>query len=196
MRVSYLFSVLLASLAVASPVASPNVSDDVSLTARATEDTPEYAAAIKAHSGLSKDKYYYFTLEWPLGVAVGDGDKETDAELKELQQKLGFEHIGVVVGQVTETETGKGKNKKTKRDFIATLYHMTKKNANPGDTEFKSPNYRANSKQNLKWGGETSKKKAGAAKKAGKDYVDDHKIYKVDGNNCNDFAQTVINAVK
>jgi hypothetical protein len=194
MRVSYLFSVFLASLAIASPVASPNVAGDVSLTARATEDTAEYTAAIKAHSGLSKDKYYYFTLEWPLGIAVGDGDKETNAELKELQQKLGFEHIGVVVGQITETETGKGNNKKTKRDFKATLYHMTK-NAK-SDTEFKSPNYRADSKQNLKWGGETSKKKADAAKKAGKNYVDDNKTYKVDGNNCNDFAQTVLKEVK
>ncbi|KAI3316586.1 hypothetical protein HD806DRAFT_552192 [Xylariaceae sp. AK1471] len=195
MQLSYLLSVFLASLTIASPVANPNVADDVSLATRATDDTAEYKAAIAAHPNLSKDKYYYFTLEWPLGTPVGDGDTESGDELKQLQQKLGFEHIGVVVGQIIETETGKGKNKKTKRDFKATLYHMTKKNKEPGDTEFKTRNYSADSKQ-LKWGGETSKKKADAAKKAGKDYVDDNKIYKVDGNNCADFAQSVLNAIK
>ncbi|KAI1174945.1 hypothetical protein F4777DRAFT_552501 [Nemania sp. FL0916] len=196
MQFSYLLSAFLATLAIASPVANPNQDYDVGLTTRTTEDTAEYKAAVAAHGGLTKDKYYYFTLEWPLGQPVGDGDKESNDELKELQQKLGFEHIGVVVGKVTETDSGKGKNKKTKRDFKATLYHMTKKNVNPGDTEFKSPNYKANSGQNLKWGGESSSKKADAGKKAGKDYVDDNKIYKVDGNNCNDFANAVLKAVK
>ncbi|TGJ83240.1 hypothetical protein E0Z10_g5514 [Xylaria hypoxylon] len=173
MKLSYLLSVFLASLAVASPIAIPHGADDVNLTTH---------------------KYYYFTVEWPLGAALGDGDKESDVELKALQQQLGFEHIGVVVGQITETGSGKGKNKKTKRDFKSTLYHMTKKNKVPGDTEFKSVNYRADSK-GLTFRGETSKKKADGAKKAGKDYVNQNGIYKVQGNNCADFTTTVLSAL-
>ncbi|KAI0536021.1 hypothetical protein GGR58DRAFT_528842 [Xylaria digitata] len=196
MKLSYLISFFLTSLVVASPVANINAPEDVRLSVRTTtQDTAEYKAAIAAHGHLKKDKYYYFTLEWPLGAKVGDSDKETDAELKMLQQELGFAHVGVVVGQVTETESGKGKHKKVKRDFKATLYHMTKKNVHPGDTEFKSRNYSADAKR-LRYRGETSKKKADAAKKVGKDYVGDHPLYKIDGNNCADFAGAVLKVLK
>ncbi|KAH8900382.1 hypothetical protein GQ53DRAFT_127835 [Thozetella sp. PMI_491] len=197
MRVSFFLSAFLATLAIATPVANPEAAQIDYLSARDTfDDTPEYTAAIKAHSGLVKDHYYWFTLEWPLGAAVGDGDAESKTELQQLQQKLGFEHVGAVLGQITETTTGKGKNQKTKRDYNAMLYHMVKNNVDPGDTELKSRTWKASSAQNLKWGGETSSKKITAAKKAGKDWVSDHKIYNVNGNNCNDFAQAVVSAAK
>ncbi|RWA15101.1 hypothetical protein EKO27_g66 [Xylaria grammica] len=196
MKLSYLLSFFLASLVITSPVATPNGTDDVALTTRTTtNDTPEYKAAIAAHPTLSKDKYYYFTIKWPLGAEVGDGDQESDAELKALQQQLGFEHIGVVVGQITETVSGKGKNQKTTRHFNASLYHMTKKNKVPGDTEFKHSKYRADAKH-LKFRGETSNKKANSVSKAGKDYVSVNDIYKVQGNNCNDFAKAVMNVLR
>ena len=46
------------------------------------------------------------------------------AEIKELRDALGFDHIGVVVGEIKETTKGKGKNAVLKRDFVAELYHM------------------------------------------------------------------------
>ncbi|KAI2642682.1 hypothetical protein GGS21DRAFT_486505 [Xylaria nigripes] len=208
MKLSYLLSFFLASLTVASPVptleadvASLDVAEPVvgvihaPAPAPAIEETPEYKAAIAAHPGLAKDKYYYFSLIWPNGP-VGDGDKETPQELRDLQHELGFAHIGVVVGQITEKTTGKGKNMKTKRDFNAVLYHMTKQNVKPGDTEFKTNNFKASTKNTLKYGGETNKKKADGAKTVGKDYINAHKIYNVKGNNCNDFAQAVLKTLK
>ncbi|GAW15858.1 hypothetical protein ANO14919_052800 [Xylariales sp. No.14919] len=196
MKLSYLLSFFLASLVITSPVATPNETDDVALTTRTTtNDTPEYKAAIAAEPTLLKDKYYYFTIKWPLGAAVGDGDQESDEELKALQRQLGFEHIGVVVGQITERVSGKGKNEKITRDFNAFLYHMTKKNKNPGDTEFKHSNYRADAKP-LIFGGETSNKKANSVSKAGKEYVSVNKFYKVQGNNCKNFADAVIEVLR
>ncbi len=202
MKFSSLLSAFLATLVVSSPITGPrdvsssDVPSDIhALSARAIEDTAEYTRAISARPGLVKDKYYWFKLEWPLTAPI-EGDKQSSKELQELQKKLGFAHIGVVVGQITETTTGKGKNEKTKRDFKATLLHMTKKNVTPGDTELKSPNWKQDPKQNLKWGGETTAKKVDAAKKEAKTYVADNKVYKVDGNNCNDFANAVIAKLK
>ncbi|KAI1817714.1 hypothetical protein GGS20DRAFT_599299 [Poronia punctata] len=206
MRVSYLISAFLATLSIASPIASPDITEKVGLIPKDSsssttttppnavildddppkiEETPEYKAAIAAHPGLKKDKYYWFSLEWPLGEPVDD--KESKTELQKLQKELGFEHIGMVFGQITEIETGKNKNRKIKRNFAATLNHMIKKNVDPGDTELKSAVWRAERNKDLKWGGETSNKKIEAAKKAAKSYVAEKKIYKVDGNNCNDF---------
>ncbi len=160
-----------------------------------TTDTAEFTAANRAKTGgVQADKFFWYTLEWPLQVPIPDQESQT--ELQQLQQRLGFAHIGVVMGQVTETTTGKGKNKKTKRDFKATLVHMTKQNPTPGDTELKSLNWINNPAQTLKFGGETSAKKIDAAKKVAKTYVSDHGIYSVVDNSCNDFAQAVIAAVK
>ncbi|KAK4044164.1 hypothetical protein C8A01DRAFT_31766 [Parachaetomium inaequale] len=198
MKFSYILSALLATVTIAVPLTDPEATTEVAtLIPRAVvyEDTPEYKAAIKAHSGLQADHYYWFKYEWPLKTAVGDGDKESQKELQELQKKLGFAHIGVVVGHVTETAKGKGKNAKTHRHFNAMLYHMTKKNVNPGDTEMKSAVWKASSSKKLKWGGSTTKSKAAAAKKVAKDYVAEHKVYAVDGNNCNDFAKAVIKSL-
>ncbi len=178
------------------PTAAAKATTATATAAPVFDDTPEFTTAKAAQPDLQANQFLWFTLEWPLGIAVGDGDLESQSELQQLQQKLGFEHIGVVMGQVTETTTGRGKNQKTKRDFTSTLLHMTKQNVNPGDTELKNVNWKANAKQHLKVGGVTSAKKIDAAKKAAKNYVASNPIYSVDTNSCNDFAQAVIAAVR
>ncbi|CAG8952162.1 hypothetical protein HYFRA_00000901 [Hymenoscyphus fraxineus] len=194
MRFSYLLSAFLATLTIASPIANPEAA---SLSTRATVDTAEYTSAIKAHSGLKKDDWVWFTMEWPRGSVIGDGDTESKEELSQLRDKLGFDHIGLVVGHVTEVTTGRRENLKTKRNFEAHLYHMTEeedRKTKELKTTFKSPFWKADPSKILKFGGMTTSKKDTAANKAGKNYVNDdaHKKYAVDGNNCNDF----VNAVK
>ncbi|CAG8977194.1 hypothetical protein HYALB_00006731 [Hymenoscyphus albidus] len=194
MRFSYLLSAFLATLTIASPIANPEAA---SLSTRATEDKATYTLATKTHSGLKKDDWVWFTMEWPRGSIIGDGDTESKEELSQLRDKLGFDHIGIVVGQVTEVTTGKGKNLKTTRDFKASLYHMIEHEdptTKVPNTELKAPNWIADPSKILKFGGMTSSKKATAAKNAAKSYFDDdaHKKYAVNGNNCNDF----VNAVK
>jgi hypothetical protein len=209
MKFSYILPALLATLTTANSLVDLEdtknsladfeaTTDTTALTSRAApvyEDTAEYKAAVAARPGLQADQHYWFRYEWPLGTPVGDGDQEDKKELQELQNKLGFAHIGVVVGQITQTDKGKGKNKKTHRDFNAMLYHMTKMNVNPGDTEMKSAVWKASTGKKLVWGGSTTRAKATAAKKVAKDYVAEHKLYAVNGNNCNDFAQAVIKSL-
>ncbi len=192
MQFSYLLTAFLATLAIASPLTA-NPDDEIAgLAARAPGDTAEFTAALAAHPGLTNGQVVWFSLEWALTVPVGDGDVESKTELQQLQAKLGFDHIGVVAGTVKETTTGKGKNQKTKRDFDAQLFHMIKTNVNPGDTALKTHNWAVVAGQTLKFGGVTTAKKITNAKNAAKAYVEEHKIYAVNGNNCNDFAQTVI----
>ncbi|KAM3084820.1 hypothetical protein ACMFMG_003270 [Clarireedia jacksonii] len=197
MKFSNIFTLLLASLAIASPVPHPETeaAEITELTTRATnEDSWAYTKAITAHPGLTKDNYYYFTLEWPIGSIIGDGDKESKAEVTALRQKLGFDHIGLVVGRITETTVNKGKkSEKTKRDFVATVYHMT---ADAQDKTGQIPrnygDYYAS--QTLRWGGATTTKKADKVKSTAKDYVTAHPLYSVDSNNCDTFV-TALEAV-
>ncbi|KAI5856792.1 hypothetical protein GGS23DRAFT_588647 [Durotheca rogersii] len=190
MQLSYLFTTLLAAFAVASPISTASdAAEGAQLATRATEElTAEYRAAQRAISNLQAGKFYWFTIEWDLGEVIPGPTHETPDELKQLQQQLGFDHIGLVVGQVTETKTGKGKNEKIKKDFKASLLHMTKDTKK--NTELKGPNYKADRKALIR-GGETSKKKVDAAKKAAKDYVAANPVYSVATNNCNTFVQTI-----
>ncbi|KAI1097404.1 hypothetical protein F4804DRAFT_174721 [Jackrogersella minutella] len=197
MRFTYFITAFLATLAIASPISSDtDIAEGVNLVTRDTvTQTPEYKAAAAAHSGLQKDKYYYFLLKWELPAKIADGDTETLSELQQLQKNLGFEHIGVVVGQVTETTKGKTGKKQTTQDFKAFLYHMTKDKDN--NVMGHSPTYKYDGKP-LEYGGTTSKKAVDKAKTNAKDYVadKDHKAYNVDNNNCNTYAQAVLQAFK
>lgn len=201
MRFSSFFSLLLASTVFASPIANLEVEarDETSLITRAPATTPPYqdswayTAAIQAHGGLTKDNYYYFTLEWDLPTPVGEGDVETQDELQQLQQKLGFEHIGLVVGTITETDVKGPKNtvKAIKRDFVASVYHMIK---TAGTTSVTPRNYGDYYKsETLKWGGQTTKAKAAKAKTAATGYTKEGKqgTYDVNTNNCNTFVTAV-----
>jgi len=205
MKFSYILSAFLATLVVASPrddgraqVASRaqegtqrNVYE---LPRRATNvDTDEYKAAIKAHTPLVNGKFYWFYLQWPRG-AIGDGDGESAAEIKELRDALGFDHVGVVVGEIRETTKGKGKNASLKRDFVAELYHMVElKGTDDAGVIQRNYEWKGDKDKVLVWGGETTSSKAAAAKKFAKAWTDDeaHKKYSVKTNNCDTFAKAV-----
>jgi hypothetical protein len=190
---------LLASIAIASPIASPEAEavETTELTTRAPTyvDSWEYKEAIAAHSGLTKDNYYWFTLEWPIGTVVGDDDKESQPEITALRRQLGYDHVGIVIGQITET-TGKGKDKdKVTRDFKASVYHMVVKDAVKDTTDMVPRNFNNHYEpQVLRWGGLTSKKKVDKATKTAKGYIKadaKHEVYNVDSNNCNTFVTAV-----
>ncbi|KAI0006264.1 hypothetical protein F4779DRAFT_597199 [Xylariaceae sp. FL0662B] len=203
MHFSYLFTAFLATLALASPVANPypepiSAEEVRNLTSRDNvEETDAYkAASAAAHKHLEKDKYYWFQLTWDLNAPV-EGDQETKAELRKLQEKLGFEHVALVVGQILENEVGKGKNKKTKKAFHAMLRHMIKNKQ--GKTESRTVNFTGPKQgQTLKWGGETTKKKAdiGTLNQIGKNYVETHEKYSVDDNHCKDYYDNMLEKVK
>ncbi|KAI2469989.1 hypothetical protein F4781DRAFT_430895 [Annulohypoxylon bovei var. microspora] len=202
MRFTYFLSAFLATLTIASPISSgADVTESISLVTRDTEkQTDEYKAALKAHAGLQKDQYYYFFQKDNLGAKILDSDAETLTELEQLQKNLGFEHIGVIVGQVTEVTVGKTGKKTTTKDFKATYYHMTKDKKN--NVMGHGPNWKASlvdfSKSTLVYGGQTNKKGVDNAKKNSKDYLAeaDHKTYDIGKNNCNTYAQAVAQAFK
>ena len=195
MRFSYLLSAFLATIAIASPIANPTTAGNTNLAVRAKDvDTDEWKLATGTKSGLKKDDWVWFTLEWNRNTIVGDGDTESAKEISDLRDELGFDHIGIVIGQITEVDSGKGKNKKTTRDFKAAMYHMIEVN---DKTELKPfANWKVPSKpgKTLRFGGMTSSKKDTAAGKEAKEYFANgaHAKYAVNGNNCNDF----VNAVK
>lgn len=217
MKFSYILSVLLATLAIASPIPNPESTDVAELDVRASdagkggkggkghgghgghgsnpapkvEETAEYKAAKAAmpfYDSFEKDHFYYFTVEWKRSRPA---DSETTKEIEEVRDELGFNHIGLVVGQVKETTTGKGKNLKTKKDFIATMYDMQKKNANPSTTEPIIRNWKTSSLK-LEHQGKTTAAKAKDVTKHAKAYTKTTDFYKARGNNCNDFVQALM----
>ncbi|KAK1753170.1 hypothetical protein QBC47DRAFT_362991 [Echria macrotheca] len=210
MKFSYILSAFLASLSIASPIderltqvasrdvqAAAEPGEVYAISARddvPNDDTPNYTAATKAHTPLVNGKYYWFWLQWPRDP-VGDGDGESAAEIKALRDALGFNHVGVVVGQIKETPQGKGKNAKLKRDFIAELHHMIeiKGSTNTGIIQRQYDYKNKDSDKVLVWGGETTASKAAAAKKFAKAWTDveAQKTYNVKTNNCDTFAKAV-----
>jgi len=206
MKFSHILSAFLATLVVASPIDDRHAQvanqllevaqrDVYELSPRAVpnEDTAEYTAAIKAHTPLVNGEYYWFWLQWPRG-AIGDGDGESAAEIKALRDALGFDHIGVVVGQIKEATKGKGKNEVLTRDFVAELHHMIEVDGttNTGIIQ-RRYEWKKDSGKVLVWGGGTSGSKATAAKKFAKAWTDTpaQKTYNVKTNNCDTFAKAV-----
>jgi len=223
MKFTHILSALLATLVVATPrddhrrevaARAPNADLVAELAARLSagdgdapatlplairapkiEDTAEYSAANKAHSPLAKGKYYWFYLQWKRGT-VGDGDGESAQELKELRDRLGFDHVGIVVGVIEETTRGKGKNEVLKRNFNAEIHHLIEVQ---GSDKAGVIQRRFDGKKDstadkvLVYGGETTASKASAAKKFAKAWTDDNakKTYNIKTNNCDTFAQAV-----
>ncbi|KAI1073487.1 hypothetical protein F5B20DRAFT_597647 [Whalleya microplaca] len=188
MHFSHLLTAFLATLVVATPIANSDPEPALAVEANdlvgreTLEDTEAYTAAIGAHPDIQKGKYYWFELTWDLKAAIDD-DHETKSELEKLRKKLGFKHIALVVGEVTEKESGKGKNKKTKRDFNAMFYDMVKDNKDRTESHF--ANFKGlREGQTLKWGGDTTKSKANpiTLKRIGTAWVEDHPKYSVDDN--------------
>ncbi|KAI1450869.1 hypothetical protein F5Y02DRAFT_412513 [Annulohypoxylon stygium] len=209
MKFSSIFSVFLAGLAVASPLGQPPSSEDLaireadieiesSLVTRAGTDkiSAEYNKVHAAKTTIANGKYYAFTIKWPLGDGTSI-DKETPAEIQELQKKLGFKHIGVLLGKVKDVEAGKGKNKHQEKDFTGQLFHLIKKS--DGSAELDSPrNYKLSGTTaglfkngQLTFVKEISAKTFSDAKKNAEAYFDvaEHKKYSVDNNNCDSFVK-------
>ena len=136
MQFSYLLSAFLATLAIASPIANPSPAPEVAevvddlvartddtavagvpqqLSARWDDATPMYNAIAATGATLNKDQWYWFKLTWDLNTPVGDGESPT--ELQKLQQRLGYNHVAIVVGRVAEIAYGPPKSRKYRRDF-------------------------------------------------------------------------------
>ncbi|KAK0719315.1 hypothetical protein B0H67DRAFT_551701 [Lasiosphaeris hirsuta] len=199
MRFTSLLSAFLATLVVSNPIPNPEAAS-LRLLTRADpvyKDSPEYTVAIKAKPGLKKDTYHYFTLEWPLGT-VPAANKETRAELEKIRAKLGYDHIGVVVGQITEkSTTTKGKNPVTtiERNFNAVLWDLIKDDKAKVKERFKNWLNKGEDAQKLVYGGVTSATKIGKVKKGAKDYTDANPDYK-DTVNCGTFKDAIVAIVK
>ncbi|KAI0841363.1 hypothetical protein F5Y06DRAFT_218813 [Hypoxylon sp. FL0890] len=200
MKFTYFLNAFLATLAIASPITNaPN--EETGLATRNDEEvrTDNYKAVFAAHPDLQKDKYYYFTIKNSLPDKVRDGDTETLTELQQLQQRLGFDHIGVLVGQVTETTRTKPAGKKkpgkktTTKDFRGFYIHMTKgKDSKTAQHTSVWSDRGAESNQKIEYVGTTTKKGEDKAKAEAKSYVEEHKTYDIENNNCNSFAQAIL----
>ncbi|KAI1461507.1 hypothetical protein F4805DRAFT_414395 [Annulohypoxylon moriforme] len=203
MRVTYFLSTFLATLAIASPISSNvNVAEGADLVTRDTTVlTQEYQELQKVHPNPEDNQWYWVYQKDRLGAKIQDGDAETLTELEQLQKSLGFEHVGVIVGQIKVTEkTTKAAGKTTTKHFDAFYYHMTKNKQNVAVAH--APVWKANmvdfTKSFLQDGGKTNKRGSEKAKTNSKTFFDDpkHKTYSVADNNCNTFAQYVITAFR
>ncbi|KAI1457605.1 hypothetical protein F4805DRAFT_166806 [Annulohypoxylon moriforme] len=209
MKFSSIFSLFLAGLAAASPLGQPQSSEGLAireadieientLVTRADDKiSAEYTKVHAANANIANGKYYAFTIRWPLGDGTNI-DSETPAEIQELQQELGFKHIGVIIGKVKDVEAGKGKNKHADKDFTGQLYHLIKKS--DGSAELDSPrNYKLSGQTaglfkngHLTFLKEVSAKTYSDAKKTADKYfaTPDHQKYSVKDNNCDSFVKT------
>ncbi|XDG09658.1 hypothetical protein ABKA04_009273 [Annulohypoxylon sp. FPYF3050] len=217
MRFTYFLSAFLATLAIASPISSGvDVAEGADLIARAGKTgkptgnptnkpdkevkTPEFAALERVHPNPQNGQYYWVYQKDRLGAKILDGDTESLDELQQLQKRLGFEHVGVIVGQVVFTEkTSKKEGKTTTKDFKAIYYHMTMNKDKGNAAVVHASNWEAKrvdfSKSFLENGGQTNKRGSEKAKTNSKNYISDdikhHQIYDIDNNNCNTFAQAI-----
>ncbi|KAK0640716.1 hypothetical protein B0T16DRAFT_514669 [Cercophora newfieldiana] len=220
MKFTALLSTLLAALAVASPVSfrDPAIpAEETALTLRlfARDDPPPpviqesdnwkraTAVAKAAQVNLAANTYHYFLVEWPRGTSPPPESKETSAEIKKLQEKLGFDHIAVVAGIVEETTTVSKVTKNNpvaittiKRDFRAQMYDLIKMTSGKVDT--RSPFWDASRdvKKNVKYGGATTKAKVGKVKKASDDFKKENPDYKVDSVNCATYKDAIVKVLK
>ncbi|KAF2198580.1 hypothetical protein GQ43DRAFT_434137 [Delitschia confertaspora ATCC 74209] len=206
MRFTPLFSTLLATLAItttAAPVADPNVVGEPiefeispDLVSRGKDDTDVFNAVQKVHSDLKVGSYHVLELQYN---NKPEDDNETDEELKKLREKLGFKHVGIVVGTVKEIQKeDKKKKKPQKLTFDGQFYDLVKlkqKKKNGMDVEQRNSAFRKpdESKMKLVYVKGTTKNKAGKIKNLAKDYFEDaaHHLYNVDNNNCNTFVKAI-----
>lgn len=196
MKFSSIFSVFLAALTAgvgASPILSESsiqetlnnstttpvkLYEESSLGKRnnpPVEETDTFKQFAKVHNDMKKDQYYVFSVKWTFGTAPGDQTPEK--EMKEIQEKYGFDHIALAIGKVTEksTRTGgkKDKTMKTIRDFDAHMYHL--KTYTGLTTEFEAPKWIYSPKQDcndnvkIEFVKTTTDKKVTSAKNKGND---------------------------
>ncbi|KAF3062277.1 hypothetical protein GL218_03644 [Daldinia childiae] len=207
MKFTYLFSAFLATLAAASPIATisnpaentelvtrtDNAVESAQLVARAPTviESKEYEAIKAKHSNLKKDHYYYFYVTWPRGSLI-DGDHETKAEVEQLRDTLGFDHIGIIVGKVTEKEGGTKKKPTLKKNFEARLYHMAKDASGKSILKMNTWDKKDSDHKPIRFGGETNKRKHDTVQGNARDWIHDHPTYNVQTNNCNSFVHNIV----
>jgi len=209
MKFTAVLSTFLAALAVANP--RPGNPDYPSLSARAPDKVEEtdswkraFEAAKKAGVNIVPNNIYYFTVVWRRGQAQGDPTHLKAEELKHLQEKLGFDHIAVVVGKMEETRTKEKKTKTNKdpatvikRDFKARKWDLGKEK-DTDKTSIRSPNWDSKRDAGLEvnWGGQTTAAKEGKIKKMADDWKKENPVYKVETNNCAVFKDKVFDVLK
>ncbi|PSN60444.1 hypothetical protein BS50DRAFT_210009 [Corynespora cassiicola Philippines] len=220
MKFSTVLSTLLSSLAVsisASPIGIPadtepierhsphsfqhiaaRTLDPYALAARAPtiSKTKAYEAAEKVHKNLVVNDYYVFTIEWDLkSEAMADEKEEKD--VYDLQQSLGYAHVAVLVGKVTEKTTGKAGAKTTTKDFDAVFIDQVVAEDDVtamlrGPVKFLG----TQKGQALKYQKETTAKKGDASnvKKIGQAYFDikGHNVYSTETNHCGTFKDAIL----
>ena len=164
--------------------------------------TKRYEAAVAAAAKAGKKLvpgWYAFTIEWDLPAAV-EGNFESKTELQKLQQKLGFEHVAVVAGEIVEKKSGRGKNEKIEFDFNGYFMDLIKKEDMITST-LRSPRAIDASKplktgQTLVWVKQTTAAKGSSTSlnKLGKAYFEEpgHQKYNVDSNNCATFRDAIL----
>lgn len=144
------------------------------------------AAAARAGKQLVPNNWYVFTLGWDLPAAV-EGTLESKTELQQLQQRLRFEHVAVVAGQVVEKKRGPpGEQTVVGLDFESSFMDLIKKK--DGASELRGLKRLDLSKpldpgQTLVWAKQTTSKKGEVSNinKIGKAYFSQatHKRYDV-----------------
>lgn len=163
MRFTYLLSAFCAALTIASPLPGVTLNDNIEardldiaeLDRRAPQQTANYKAVVATHAGLVPGNYYVFTQTWPKGTlkAGVDMSKETAADIAKVRADLGYDHIAIVVGQVT--------NPKGWLKFDGTMYEMGKEKATmTSPIEIWDMDWKAPSSKPLAYVGQTTQAKA------------------------------------
>ncbi|KAH9903735.1 hypothetical protein F4778DRAFT_781119 [Xylariomycetidae sp. FL2044] len=199
MQLSYLLSTFLAALTITSPLADPAAPAGLAIRSwgslkRAVKKTDNYKKIEEVKSDLKPGSYYVFTQTWPKGQKP-DADHVTPKEMQELYDRLGFSHIAVVVGQVTSKQDGQD----TVLDFQAKMYDLVKEEeALDSPVDLEDADWKAPKTEKLQFELETTGAKAADAtiQRAGRAYLRGHKIYNIDDNNCNTYAQYLLAQLK
>ncbi|CRG84601.1 hypothetical protein PISL3812_01864 [Talaromyces islandicus] len=218
MKFSYILTALLATLTVASPIPNPDSADVAvaELDVRASQggrggghsghgghggkgghdpkpeiqESDAYKRAKKAmpfYESLENGKYYWFTQTWKRGAFHGDG--ESNQDLKEIRDELGFDHIALVSGYVVDKTVRSGKKQVTKRDFIGDMFDLVMDEGDKAESSVEKWLPKAEgSSTTVHHGGKTSKSKHDSLRRKGKDYVKVHPKYNAKTNNCNDYV--------
>ncbi|EAW15021.1 uncharacterized protein ACLA_004350 [Aspergillus clavatus NRRL 1] len=109
-----------------------------------------------------------------------------------VQQDYGFDHIGIIIGEVKE----KALKKKTKRDFVAQFHHLVMNKER--DTEYRHTNWETRKQKDGKAEPKlefltkiNSAKKATSVTKKGNEYIKDHKKWEAKKTDCKTFVDYI-----
>ncbi|KAF1950849.1 hypothetical protein CC80DRAFT_509422 [Byssothecium circinans] len=206
MRFSTILSTLLASLAIGVGANPVPFDQTVSLVSRADEKSALYTAAEKAVGGpLDPTKDYAFELRWDLGHDPTDTKKSVQRtpqirSLNELRQRVGYDHVAVLVGKATAAPIKGGKNKGSqKRTFNGHFVDLVAYGAKNDKARLHGPTDVTDARgiwdyQSLKFIKQTTKGSKTALKKSGEDYFKQANkvVYNTVDNSCVSFKDYVV----